>query len=169
MQNIRYKSPTEQLYKQMTSNPAFTKRNIQNENGYLLNGWAKLDGHVSHSTELVRMCLACQHFDFNSADWFSDNLHLSSVQLIFGNYGKGKLTTRFSRRLWGSPLAGAEMGRAVGRKGKRGWDWGDRVRGLFPFPRFRAFSLPSPPYVCHAGYLWRRNAWRTPKKVCVGG
>ena len=104
------------------------------------------------------MCLACQHFDFNSADCFSDNLHLSSVQLIFGNNGKGKLTTRFSRRLWGSPLAGAEMGRAVGRKGKRGWDWGDRVRGLFPFPRFRAFSLPSPPYVSHAGYLWGRNA-----------
>ena len=78
MQNIRYKSPTEQLYKQMTSNPAFTKRNIQNANAYLLNGWAKLDGHVSRSTELVRMCLACQHFDSNSADWFSDNLHVSS-------------------------------------------------------------------------------------------
>ena len=90
------------------------------------------------------MCLACQHFDFNSADWFSDNLHLSSVQLIFGNYGKGKLTTRFSRRLWGSPLAGAERGRAVGRKGKRERDWGERVRDPSPFPRFRAF-LP-PPY-----------------------
>ena len=78
MPNIRYKSPTEQLCKQMTSNPAFTKRNIQNANAYLLNGWAKLVGHVSHSTELVRMCLACQHFDSNSADWFSDNLHVSS-------------------------------------------------------------------------------------------
>ena len=22
------------------------------------------------------MCLACQHFDFNSADWISDNLHV---------------------------------------------------------------------------------------------
>ena len=28
-------------------------------------------GHVSNSTELVRMCLACQHFVFNSADWIS--------------------------------------------------------------------------------------------------
>ena len=32
--------------------------------------------HVSHSTELVRVCLACQHFDFNSAYWISDNLHV---------------------------------------------------------------------------------------------
>ena len=30
-------SPTEQLYEQMTSNPAFAKRNIQNSNAYLLN------------------------------------------------------------------------------------------------------------------------------------
>ena len=39
---------------------------------------AKIFGHVSHSTELVRMCLACQHFDFNSADWISDNLRVIS-------------------------------------------------------------------------------------------
>ena len=26
-------------------------------------------GHVSHSTEPVRMSLACRHFDFNSADY----------------------------------------------------------------------------------------------------
>ena len=106
-------SPTEQLYEQMTSNPAFTKRNIQNANSYLLNilVLSKLFGHVSHcteqpgsfsrfsptrpslllrmdrlertlwtrlSTELVRMCLACQHFDFNSADWFSNNVDVSS-------------------------------------------------------------------------------------------
>ena len=24
------------------------------------------------------MCLACKHFDFNSADWISDNLHMIS-------------------------------------------------------------------------------------------
>ena len=57
---------------------------------------------------------------------------------------EGNFTTRFSRRLWGSPLAGAERGRAVGRKGKRERDWGERVRDPSPFPRFRAF-LP-PPY-----------------------
>ena len=33
--------------------------------------------HV-HSTKLARMCLAYQHFDFNSANWFSDNLHVIS-------------------------------------------------------------------------------------------
>ena len=58
---------------------------------------------------------------------------------------QGNLTTRFSRRLWGSPLAGAERGRAVGRKGKREWDWGERVRDPFLLPRFRAFLLPPSP------------------------
>ena len=28
------------------------------------------------------MCLACQHFDFNSADWISDNLHVISRQYL---------------------------------------------------------------------------------------
>ena len=31
---------------------------------------------------LVRMCLACQHFDFNIADWISDNLHVISSQTV---------------------------------------------------------------------------------------
>ena len=39
---------------------------------------AKIFGNVSHATELVCMCLACQHFDFNSANWISDNLHVIS-------------------------------------------------------------------------------------------
>ena len=38
----------------------------------------KLFGHVSHSTQLVRMCLACQYSDFNTAKWFSDDLHATS-------------------------------------------------------------------------------------------
>ena len=73
-------SPKEQLYEQMTSNPAFTERNIQKANAYLLlfSSGAKIFGHVSHSTELVRMCLACQHFDFNGADWISNNLQVIS-------------------------------------------------------------------------------------------
>ena len=35
-----------------------------------------------HSTELVRMCLAWQHFDFNGADWISDNLHVISSRYL---------------------------------------------------------------------------------------
>ena len=56
-------SPKEQLYEQMTSNPAFKERNIQKANAYLLYSRQeqKSSGHVSHSTELVRMCLARQH------------------------------------------------------------------------------------------------------------
>ena len=70
-------SPKEQLYEQMTSNPAFTERNIQKANALIspiFTSGAKIFGQVSHSTELVRMCLACQHIDYNSADWISDNL-----------------------------------------------------------------------------------------------
>ena len=60
---------------------------------------AKIFSHVSHSTELVCMCLACQHFDFNSADWISDNLHVISSQYV-RTMGK-KLIFQFSRRSWG--------------------------------------------------------------------
>ena len=60
---------------------------------------AKIFGQVSHSTELVRMDLACQHFDFNSADWISDNLHVISSWYL-RTMGK-EFIFRFSRRLWG--------------------------------------------------------------------
>ena len=72
-------SPKEQLYEQTISNPAFPE--IQQPIDRLslrFSSGAKIFGHVSHSTELVRVCLACQHFDFNSADWISDNLLLIS-------------------------------------------------------------------------------------------
>ena len=70
-------SPKERLYEQMTSNPAFTERNIQKTNAVIspiFLSRAKIFGHVSHSAQLVRMCLACQQFDFNSADWICNNL-----------------------------------------------------------------------------------------------
>ena len=57
---------------------------------------AKIFGHLSHSIELVRMCLACQHFDLNSADWISDNLHLIS-RWYLRTMGK-EFIFRFSRR-----------------------------------------------------------------------
>ena len=60
---------------------------------------AKIFGRVSHSTELVRMCLACQHFDFNSADWISDNLNVI-VTWYLRTMGK-EFNFRFSRRWWG--------------------------------------------------------------------
>ena len=56
-------SPKEQLYEQTTSNPAFPE--IQQPIDRLsprFSSGAKILGHVSHSTELVRMCLACQHY-----------------------------------------------------------------------------------------------------------
>ena len=94
-------SPKEQIYEQMTSNPAFTERNIQKANANLLYSRQKqkIFGHVSHFTELVRMCLACQHFDLNSADWISDNLHGISSRYL-RTMGK-EFIFQFSRRSWG--------------------------------------------------------------------
>ena len=61
---------------------------------------AKLFGHVSCSTELQRiMRLVCKHFDFKSADWFSDNLHASSCW--FRKQWERNLATQFRRCLWG--------------------------------------------------------------------
>ena len=45
------------------------------------------------------MCLACQHFDFNSADWISDNLHVISGRYLW-TMGK-EFIIQFSRRSWG--------------------------------------------------------------------
>ena len=110
-------SPKEQLYEQITLiliQPL--RREIHTKSQRLsprFSSRAKIFGHVSHSTALVHKCLACQHFDFNSADWFSDNLHLISSWYL-RTMGK-EFIFRFSRR------------------------------------------------------SWSRNAWWTPKNVCVGG
>ena len=40
---------------------------------------AKLFGHVSITLyRASTSCLACQHFDLNSTNWFSDSQHMSS-------------------------------------------------------------------------------------------
>ena len=83
-------SPKERLYEQMTSNPTFTERNIQKPNAYLLDSRPQQKSLVTYHTlrSLLRMCLACQHFDFNSADWISDK-SACDLQMIFSNNGKG--------------------------------------------------------------------------------
>lgn len=54
-------SPKEQLYEQTTSNPAFTERNTQKANAYLLDSRPEQKSFTYHtSTELVCKCLACQ-------------------------------------------------------------------------------------------------------------
>ena len=80
---------------------------------YIKTSGAKIFGHISHSTELVCMCLACQHFNFKSTDWISDSLRVISSRYL-RTMGK-EFIVRFSRHSWG------------------------------------------------------KNAWRTPKNVCVRG
>ena len=43
-------SPKEQLYEQMTSNPAFTERNIQKANAYLLDSRPEQNSLVKYYT-----------------------------------------------------------------------------------------------------------------------
>ena len=43
-------SPNEQLYEQMTSNPAFTERNIQKPNAYLLDSCPKQKSLVTYQS-----------------------------------------------------------------------------------------------------------------------
>ena len=43
-------SPKEQLYEQMTSNPAFTERNIQKANAYLLDSCLEQKSLVTYDT-----------------------------------------------------------------------------------------------------------------------
>ena len=85
----------------MTSNPAFTEKNIQKANAYLLCSRLEQKSLVTYHAlrELVRMCLVCQHFDFNSADWISYNLHVISSRNL-GKMGK-EFIFQFSRRSWG--------------------------------------------------------------------
>ena len=93
---------------------------------------------------------------------------------------EGNLTTRFSRRLWGSPLEDAERGRAVGPEGKKGVGMGRRGKGPFPFSPLSRFSpspLPTPPYVCTQAICGagtrdeplRTSAWEARLQVITKG
>ena len=89
-------SPKEQLYEQTTSNPAFTE--IQQPIAlYLLDSRLEQKSLVTYHT--LRMCLACQRFDFNSADWIADNLRVIS-SIYLRTMGK-EFVFQFSRRSWG--------------------------------------------------------------------
>ena len=108
-------SPKEKLNEQMTSNPAFTEKNIQRLSPRFSSG-SKIFGHVLHSTELVRTCLACQNFDFNSSDWISDNLHVITSWYL-RTMGK-EFIFQFSRRLWGRNALRTPKNVCVGGYGK---------------------------------------------------
>ena len=49
-------SPKEQLYEQMTSNPAFTERNIQKANAYLLDSRPEQKSVATYRTILYQAC-----------------------------------------------------------------------------------------------------------------
>ena len=56
--NLAVASPKEQLYEQMTSNPAFTERNIQKPNAYLLDSRPEQKSLVTyHTLQSVYVCV----------------------------------------------------------------------------------------------------------------
>ena len=89
---------------------------------------AKIFGNVSHATELVCMCLACQHFDFNSADWVSDNLHVISswYLLTMGN----EFVFQFSRCSWGRNVWRTPKNVCVGGWWYQGTAWSGGIREI---------------------------------------
>ena len=121
---------------------------------------ANIFGQVLHSTELVRMCLACQHFDFNSAD----NLHLISSR-YWRTMGK-EFIFQFSRRSWGTnawrtPKNRADKGWAVKRARPSKKVWCSRM-GLclemslvFDFGHGLRCGL----YIRHCRCHWIMAAW----------
>ena len=78
--NPAFASPNEQLYEEMTSNPAFSERNIQKPNAYLLDSRPEQKSLVTyHTLQSVYVCVwLVNTLTFNSVDWFSDNLHVIS-------------------------------------------------------------------------------------------
>ena len=93
-------SPKEQLYEQMTSNPAFTERNIQKANAYLLCSRQEQKSLVTfHTLQSLYVCVWLVNTDFNCADWISDNLHVICNRYL-RTMGK-KFIFQFSRRSWG--------------------------------------------------------------------
>ena len=73
-------SPKEHVYEQMTYNLAFTERNIKEANAYLLDSRQEQKCLVTYRTlPSLYVCVWFgQHFDFNGANWTSDNLHVIS-------------------------------------------------------------------------------------------
>ena len=102
---------------------------------------------------------------------FIVRMPMSQVLLAYSYFEKGyriKCTRQPRKVLWGvlSHFFSKKFERMAG---KRERDWGERVRDLFPFPRFRAFLPPPYPLRLPRRLFEGMNAWRTPKNVCVGG
>ena len=138
-------SSNEQLYEQMTSNPAFREKYTKTQRlSVRFSSEAKIFGHVSHFTELVRKCLACQHLDFNSADWTSDNLHVISSRHS-RTIGK-EYIFQFSRRSWGRNAWRTPENVCVG-----GY-WNNRLPRII-----NPFWIPTPPPPLISLYSWKNN------------
>ena len=74
-------SRKEQLYEQTTSNPAFTE--IQQPIAYLLDSHLEQKSLVTyHTLQSLYICVWLVNFDFNSADWISDNLRVISSRYL---------------------------------------------------------------------------------------
>ena len=109
-------SPKERLYKQMTSNPALTERNIQKSNAYLLYSRQEQKSLVTyHTLQSLYVCVSLVNTLISTAPIGSPIICMRSISSHYLRTMGKEFIFQFSRRSWG------------------------------------------------------RNAWRTPKNVCVGG
>ena len=97
--NCAVASPKEQLNEQMTSNPAFTERNIQKANAYLLYSRQEQKSLVSyHTLQSLYVCVWLVNTLTSTAPIGSPIICMWSPADICEQW---EFIFRFSRRLWG--------------------------------------------------------------------
>ena len=93
-------SPKEQLYEQMTSNPAFTERNIQKANAYLLYSRQEQKSLVTyHTLQSLYVCVWLVNTLTSAAPIGSPIICMISSRCLLC-LGK-EFIFQFSRRSWG--------------------------------------------------------------------
>ena len=94
--------PHNNLYEQMTSNPAFTKRNIQNANAYLLKFCPNENSLVTyHTLPSLYICVWLFNTLTSVPIGYLIICTWAPTDICEHEQRKRNLTTRFSRRSWG--------------------------------------------------------------------
>ena len=94
-------SPKEQLYEEMTSSPAFTERNVQNPNVYLLDSRPEHNSLVTyHTLQTLYACVWLVN-TLTSTVPIGSLIVSTSAPADICEQWKRNLTARFSRCLWG--------------------------------------------------------------------
>ena len=150
--NTAFASPKEQLYEQITSNPAFTERNIQKANAYLLDSRPEQKSLVTYRTlTSLYVCVWFVNTLTSTAPIGADYLRQSAcdLQLIFTNNRKG-IYLSVQKTLVGQELPRTQTSLSrwkCARKGRREVD-NRRDYRLYPSHRPLRFITSRSPLPC---------------------